>query len=342
MAISKFEIIGAYFVNLFYNEFYKQAVNIKLSGDATGGTQDSTTDIYKSILTAYTDFVNKPEFFKQTVRGVHTYCISTTNNSTMDHRECVEWLVSEFVPEKIWASLREKQKNKLFHEIIGGCVCLFIRKIISQHLVMIIDNHAQENNIMIMQNVFLDIICIEKEKVYAKFLSPKVSGSVPMVVYKTKISELDAKTKRLDELTNTMTALKQFAEKASKELKKTMIENKRLQDENKKLKQYVNELATHKTPVSPVSVVRKQSDTDVIRGTTQTDKPVSISFVKPPNQKNKPDKTEDSHPICLNDVMGSKAKPNTDTEKASRDDEDGTLLFADSDDFYDDDNDAED
>lgn len=182
--ISKFDIVGSYFVNLYYNEFYSKAMSIKMSTD-----DKSLTDIYKQILSTYLDFVNKPEFFKQIVKGIHAFCISTTKFTTMTHKECIEFMVHEFIPQKLWASLRESQKNKLFHETISKCISIFTEKITREYLHIIIDNHDQDGNITILQDVFLQIILLEKDNIYSKFLNP-TSTNISIDVFKKKINDI--------------------------------------------------------------------------------------------------------------------------------------------------------
>ena len=57
--LSKFDIIGSYFVNLYYNEFYTKANTLRING-----TYENVTDAYKNILSSYLDYIKKPEFFK--------------------------------------------------------------------------------------------------------------------------------------------------------------------------------------------------------------------------------------------------------------------------------------
>lgn len=240
--ITKFDIIGSYFVNLFYNEFYKNAVTIKLSNNTL-----STTDAYKNTLVSYLEFIKKPECFKQIVKGIHVYCTSTTKYTTMSHKECVEFMILEFIPQKLRESLREEQKNKLFHETIISCITIFIKKIISNHLNMIIDNHSQENNTVILQNVFLEIILLEKEKIYSKFLNPKANSEMISIdIFKSKITDiLNDKKKLKDENANLLKKLsmvKTVGDKSASIITELQTKNKTLYSEVKILKSTIDGL----------------------------------------------------------------------------------------------------
>lgn len=183
--LSKFDIIGSYFVNLFYNEFYSKSKVLKLNGSFI-----NLTEAYKNILGSYLDFIKKPEFFKQIVKGIHAYCISTTKYTTMTHKECIDFMVHEFIPEKLWDSIRENQKNKLFHESIGNCISIFIENIINNRIHIIIDNHDQPENIIILQDLFLSIILLEKDKIYSKFLNPNNNNTISIDLFKEKLMAL--------------------------------------------------------------------------------------------------------------------------------------------------------
>lgn len=190
--LSKFDIIGSYFVNLFYNEFYSKAKVLKLNGSFI-----NLTEAYKNILGSYLDFIKKPEFFKQIVKGIHAYCISTTKYTTMTHKECIDFMVHEFIPEKLWDSIRENQKNKLFHESIGNCISIFVESIINSRIHIIIDNHDQPENIIILQDLFLSIILLEKDKIYSKFLNPNNNNTISIDLFKEKLMALVNEKKEL-------------------------------------------------------------------------------------------------------------------------------------------------
>lgn len=183
--LSKFDIIGSYFVNLYYNEFYSKSKNLKFEN-----AYSNITDAYKNVLSSYLEFTKKSEFFKQIIKGIHTYCISTTRYTTMTHKECIDFMVYEFVPSNLWNSLRENQKNKLFHESIINCITIFTEKIISNHLHIIIDHRDQPENITILQDLFLSIILFEKDKTFSKFLNPNSIDSTNLDLFRDKIKNI--------------------------------------------------------------------------------------------------------------------------------------------------------
>ena len=237
--LSKFDIIGSYFVNLYYNEFYTKANTLRING-----TYENVTDAYKNILSSYLDYIKKPEFFKQIIKGIHAYCISTTKYTTMTHKECIDFMISEFIPQKLWSSIRENQKNKLFHESLNNSITVFTADIISNHLVMIIDNHSHLENITILQDLFLKIILLEKDKVYSKFLNPDNNNTISVELFKTKLMELVNEKKEINieniQLKKNVDILKQLLEKNSNIIMELQKKNKELMSNHENIKNKYN------------------------------------------------------------------------------------------------------
>jgi hypothetical protein len=274
--LSKFDIIGSYFVNLYYNEFYIKAKNLK-----TQGAYNNITEAYKNILSSYVEFSNQQDFFKQIVKGIHTYCISTTRHTTMSHKECIDFMVSEFVPNNLWGSLREHQKNKLFHESLINCIKIFTEKIITNHLLIIIDNHDHSENITILQDLFLTIILFEKDTIFSKFINPNSDKNMDifkekvqkLIMDKKKITEnnklLNEKVYILDSLNKKNSSIILELQKNNKiiinELKRLKNENDELKENEKKLNkqlyQYINIIKDYnaKSKVNNINPISKSN-----------------------------------------------------------------------------------
>lgn len=243
--ITRFDIVGSFFVYLFYNELFKKA---KLLKDQSASK--SMTDIYKELLTAYSEFTSTNEFFKQAVKGIHNYVVTNTNQIGMTHKECIDFIVSEFVPSNIFNSLRDVHKNKLFHDALSNVVKQFISKIISKYLRMTIDNR-DNNNIVILQNEFLDIICIEKDNVYSKFINGNQTETMSIVLHKKKVSDLKQEYEKkmntlmatLESQKKTNATLETVNQKSSEIIKQLQAMVKNLKEKNLKEKNLKEKLA---------------------------------------------------------------------------------------------------
>jgi hypothetical protein len=241
--LSKFDIIGSYFVNLYYNEFYLKAKNLK-----NQGTYNNITEAYKNLLSSYVEFSKQQDFFKQIVKGIHTYCISTTRYTTMSHKECIDFMVSEFVPINLWSSLRENQKNKLFHDSLIHCIEEFTEKIIMNHLYIIIDNHDKDENIIILQDLFLTIILLEKDQIFSKFINPNKNS---LDVFKNKLQQILNDKKQIENDNNNLQKKIKILEELNKKNSNIIIE---LQKNNKLL---VNDVVKKQNEIKQLSEKEK-------------------------------------------------------------------------------------
>ena len=77
-ALSTFEIIASFIVDLYYNHFYLEAKRIR-----TEERVDSITDGYKHAIKAYLNSFQNPDSYRKTVVGIHKYYYTTTKFSTI-------------------------------------------------------------------------------------------------------------------------------------------------------------------------------------------------------------------------------------------------------------------
>lgn len=278
--ITRFDIVGSFFVNLFYNEFFKKANSIKQQS-----LDKSTTEIFKELIVAYSDFTKREEFFKQAVKGIHAYIVSNTNQIDMTHKECIDFIVKEFIPQNIFESLRENQKAKIFHDAIANVVRQFISTIISKYIKMVIDYRSSPESSTILQNEFLDIICLEKDKVYGRFLSPQSTNMIPAEVYKKKMNAvvevINMKEEEIKNKDKIIEALKQVNDKSASIIKSLQQKIAYLSKENNSIKENASSIKsiikqTRETGTCKPVPVRERVDSD----------PVSISSNESSNSVN--------------------------------------------------------
>ena len=87
-AVSTFEIIGSFIVDLFYNHFYQEAKKLRIDGRV-----DSVTDGYKHAVKSYLHSFQNPDSYRKTIVGIHKYYYTTTRFSTISFSECVNEIV---------------------------------------------------------------------------------------------------------------------------------------------------------------------------------------------------------------------------------------------------------
>lgn len=276
--ITKFDIIGSYFVGIYYNELYLKAEQLR-----NEGKYDSLTHSYQQVLYNYIQFTQNKDFFRKTILGIHNYFISTTKFVSMTYKECIDFIVGEFIPTHLFENVKETQKYNILNNILIDCLKIFTEKILQTQMGPIIDNHYEQANIHILQNIYLEIILLEKDKMYARFINPeKRNHTIPTELYNNiqqqfkKLTESNLLlTKQNTDLQNELFQLKKNAEQETNKLKELGLQvinqNKQLQQE---LQMYKNRVQTLEN--SNNSLLTRQSNS---LSSIDDKPPVSLSSI---------------------------------------------------------------
>ena len=169
--IDNFEIIAAYFIDIYYNHLYIEAKKLR-----TDNAVSSVTEGYKHALKAYLKGIDNPKYFKKTLMGIHNY-YTACGYTSMTFRECTESITKEFIPKDYYESVISSQKTSILKLVICESNKKMIFKIASEYLSMIIDNHLEETNLRILQDEFIDILILSRENVYQRFISSETNTS---------------------------------------------------------------------------------------------------------------------------------------------------------------------
>lgn len=169
--IDNFEILAAYFIDIYYNHLYIEAKKLR-----TDNAVSSVTEGYKHALKAYLKGVDNPKYFKKTLMGIHGY-YTACGYTSMTFRECTETVTKEFIPKDYYESVISPQKTAILKLVISESNKKMIFKIASEYLSMIIDNHLDETNLRILQDEYIDILILARENVYHRFISSETNTS---------------------------------------------------------------------------------------------------------------------------------------------------------------------
>jgi hypothetical protein len=164
--IDTFEIISSYFIDIYYNHLYIEAKKLK-----TNRHVKSITDGYKHALNAFLQGIENPKLYKKTLMGIHNYFSTTGINLTFS--ECLERINEAFIPKDYISSVSKQQKLAVLQLVINNSNKSFIQKLVRDFLGSIIDNHEDVDNIRILQDEFIDILIIERENIYNRFIVSK-------------------------------------------------------------------------------------------------------------------------------------------------------------------------
>lgn len=220
--LDTYEILGAYFVDIYYNHLYNEGKKMR-SANKVG----TITEGFKHALQAFSAGIDKPRLYKKALSNLHTYYVSI--GLSISFSQCIERIAREFIPDMYYHSVSEEQKKRVLRIVIADANKRFIEELVTKYLPLVIDAHDDVDNIRVLQDCFIDILIIERELWSHKFLAPKRAGtSVDKSLMETMQKEIKTLYKEKYEL-----------KLAQNVLKKTILEQ---QDTIKGLKKDINDL----------------------------------------------------------------------------------------------------
>lgn len=174
------EIISNYFVDIFYNELYNVAKQRKVNGES-----QSVTDGYKHALQAWYQGLNqRQDLFKKIRHGLFMHYMHYVQFTTR-LEECVDSLVKEFLPDGYMECLNLVKKISVLNLVIKNSNIEFISRIVHYYFPIIIDNHNVDNA-MILKNEMIELLLLEREKMFQRFIAPRKAISHEMIEEKIK------------------------------------------------------------------------------------------------------------------------------------------------------------
>lgn len=163
-AISTFEIIGSFIVDLYYNHFYRESKRMRVEGRV-----DSITDGYRYAVSAYINSFNNPDSYRKTVVGIHKYYYTTTRFSTISFSECVDEIVKHFIPVDFFDSTNSRQRDSVLHTVLLNSVKQFSSDVLCSNILKnLIDNHKDITVIRTMQDKMVESLIFERDKMFQK------------------------------------------------------------------------------------------------------------------------------------------------------------------------------
>ena len=243
--IETFEIIAAYYVDIFYNHLYFEAKKMRNDKVVT-----SITEGYKHALTSFMQGIEDPKMYKKSLLAMHTFFIEN-EFSNLTFTQCMERVTMEFIPIDYYESVLNSKRSAILRVILNNVNKNFILKLVNNYLSMIIDQHNEDDNTRILQDEFIDLLLIEKESMYKKF-----------VVGKTKTNDSFAKKGIIEMMQKEIKTLckeKYDLRKLNFDLKKIIISKEtqhnlniqKIEQLNNIINELKNELEAKNNPIIP-------------------------------------------------------------------------------------------
>ena len=189
--MENFEIMSAYYIDIFYNHLYNEAKKLK-----AGGTVSSITEGYKHTLNAFLKSLSNPNLYKKSLSGLHHYFI-TIGFASISYSKCIDRITCEFVPTDYFNSLTFTQKIGVLRLILNQSMKSFIKKIVDEHMTKIIDYHKDVDNVRILQDEFIDCLILEREGFYQRFVASQTTTNKNETVNRLLAEKMQVEIKRL-------------------------------------------------------------------------------------------------------------------------------------------------
>jgi hypothetical protein len=163
--ISLLDILGSTIVDVFYNHLHDTAILIK---EKTG---NNLTICYRKAISDYVSSRDTPEFYKKLINSIHYYMRVSTIYSNISFVDFINQYASIFMPEVYMKSITEARKHDTLSLVLRDTIKTFSDKILSDYLILIIDEHQDPTNILLLQDCILTELVNQREKIYDKFIS---------------------------------------------------------------------------------------------------------------------------------------------------------------------------
>ena len=189
--IETYEIMSAYYVDIFYNHLYNEAKKMRANN-----TVASVTEGYKHTLNAFLKSLNNPKLYKQSITGMHHYFINI-GFTGISFSSYIDRISKEFIPVDYFSSLTITKKMGVIRKVLNQSIKNFIIKIVNDHLCKIIDLHNEVDNIRLLQDDLIDCFILEREGLFQLFITNQSQTPSSDLVNRLVVDKMQNELKRL-------------------------------------------------------------------------------------------------------------------------------------------------
>lgn len=251
--ISVFEIVGAYFVDMFYNHLYLTARSNHRAVDTSVG---SLTDVYKSTVNAYVKGLkSEKKYYESAVKGMTEFYKAHTKHTAITMTEFINEVIRQFMPPDHFDILAGHEKDFFMNNIVLRIVDDFADEVFAiEKMRLVIDSHADESNTRVWMDCIVSIqICI-RESMYSKFIKTtnQSTGMVDEAVVKKVLAERDAIWRKTTEYLQRATKAEADLEHAKKVCQLTYDKLVAAEEKNAILQKTIDSISVAAAPVEPL------------------------------------------------------------------------------------------
>lgn len=165
--LATFDLIGCYFIDLFYNDLF-----LKAKHSFTTGHSKSLTETYRShILWFMRGIAEKPKNYIEVMKKLLDYYNRETKTITNTLSELENKILSQFIPPEYYQDFTNANREKVLHDIIIRAINQLGEVTLEPSMLgKIIDDHMNAGNIQLLREKLTDIFIAQREEYYSKFV----------------------------------------------------------------------------------------------------------------------------------------------------------------------------
>ena len=166
-----FEIIGAYFVNIYDNELYKASLRNSIEKNI------SITDAYEDCVTYYVaafcdrESRSGKSHYHKIILDILKYYRLYSGYSTVSLSDFIDTIVQQLTPDTKYRNMNNREKDVLLRESLTNILKRFTSAILTKHLSIIIDNRENDHrNLRAIQNTFIKLMKQQRDNIISLFI----------------------------------------------------------------------------------------------------------------------------------------------------------------------------
>lgn len=312
--LSTFDIIGAYFVRQYYVELYEISVNMLQQNKVT-----SITEGYKCAMRAYLSAftclgndksnisTKKPagHYYRKIILNLYKYFQEWSGYATITLEDFICKVVSHLMPEEYYNLLNNNKKDCILHHCLTNVLREFTVYIVQHQMTIIIDDRDNKPNFRVLQDEFLRLLIMEREKLWSRFIE-EYTGSknrkeyIPKNLHQRMVNAIKQHVEKECELQNKLNQAFLYMEKLKEQIKIRDNEINDLSKDKKSLLQKINEyqslLQHFQTPQKTSSSSLRDSSILLHNATELQKMPISSTTT---NKRQKTSQTNSSQQFTI-------------------------------------------
>ena len=166
--IDLFEVISAYYTQLFYVHFYEEGKSLKINGKV-----DSITDGYRHVVKHFISEYEKHDIFKRFLNDLCEYYIDC-GFSHLLLTDFVHLVIREVLPDEYFKELSKHQCSVIIYRLFRSVVREFASHILNEYMSFIIDNRADKDKPRVLQDDFIDLLLLQKNQMLTKINNAEI------------------------------------------------------------------------------------------------------------------------------------------------------------------------